>query len=228
MIWSFAEIWVPLAIAFLLGCGVGSLIFQRLSRGRLAGRQASVHRRIEGLLPQPRERARRREEAPPVPVPAPAAVQPATPSRKVAERVESVASAAPSPAASAAPVSPPPTSAAEPERPAPTRRAARTIELPIVTVPSPEEIAAGRPPALDGPRGGKPDNLRKIKGIGGSFEARLHGLGIFHFDQISEWSLKQAAWVAMETGAADRVIRNDWVGQAKALAEELRGGTGSA
>jgi predicted flap endonuclease-1-like 5' DNA nuclease len=27
----------------------------------------------------------------------------------------------------------------------------------------------------------------------------------------------------METGAADRVIRNDWVGQARALAEELRG-----
>jgi NADH-quinone oxidoreductase subunit E len=95
-------------------------------------------------------------------------------------------------------------------------------------VPSPDEIAAGRPPAIDGPRGGKPDSLRRIKGIGESFEARLHALGIFHFDQISEWSLKQAAWVAMETGAADRVIRNDWVGQAKALADEMRAGNREA
>jgi predicted flap endonuclease-1-like 5' DNA nuclease len=214
MIWSLAEIWLPLAIAFLLGCAGGSLLFQRIAVSRFAGMQASIHARIDRSLGQfggtartPRQERRAAKAAP---------VQRAQP-------------APVAPVAESPPPAPPPAPTLE-ERPQPraTARGARTVELPIVTVPSPDEIAAGRPPALDAPRGGKPDSLRRIKGIGESFEARLHALGIFHFDQIAEWSLKQAAWVAMETGAADRVIRNDWVGQAKAFAEEKRAGGGEA
>jgi predicted flap endonuclease-1-like 5' DNA nuclease len=206
MIWSLAEIWIPLAAAFLIGCAGGSLVFQRIAVSRHAGMQESIHRRIEGSLPKLGGFGRRAVR--PARKASPAA--PVVPG-KPADPVE-VAEAPPVPSPSASPA----------ERPAPTRsgRPARTSALPIVTVPSPDEIAAGRPPALEAPRGGRPDNLRRIKGIGESFEARLHALGIFHFDQIAEWSLKQAAWIAMETGAADRVIRNDWVGQARALAAE--------
>jgi NADH-quinone oxidoreductase subunit E len=213
MIWSFAEIWLPFAVAFLLGCAGGSLIFQRIAVSRHAGMQASIHRRIDRRLGQfgsSAAQAPRREK------------RPAKPAPEQKAHLDPRAPVAEAPA-------PPPVSMPE-GRPQPraNARVARTVELPIVTVPSPDEIAAGRPAARDAPRGGKPDNLRRIKGIGESFEARLHALGIFHFDQISEWSLKQAAWVAMETGAADRVIRNDWVGQAKALDEEMRAGSSEA
>ena len=36
-----------------------------------------------------------------------------------------------------------------------------------------------RPPSLDTPRGGKPDDLKKIGGIGPEIEGILHELGIF-------------------------------------------------
>jgi NADH-quinone oxidoreductase subunit E len=212
MIWSFAEIWLPVAFAFLLGCAGGTIIFQRIAVSRYAGRQASIHARIDRRLGRfggvPRERRRIVRAAP----------ASASPEDARADVEDSAAEALAAAAGSL-----------REERPqARAARTARTAELPIVTVPSPDEIAAGRPPALDGPRGGKPDSLRRIKGIGESFEARLHALGVFHFDQIAEWSLKQAAWVAMETGASDRVIRNDWVGQAKALAEKMRAENGDA
>ncbi len=41
---------------------------------------------------------------------------------------------------------------------------------------------------LAAPRGGKADNLTRIKGIGTVNEGKLHALGIFHFDQIAAWT----------------------------------------
>jgi predicted flap endonuclease-1-like 5' DNA nuclease len=76
-----------------------------------------------------------------------------------------------------------------------------------------------RPEALDGPRGGKADNLKEIKGIGPKLEKLCHRLGFYHFDQIANWTDDEVAWVnANLEGFKGRVSRDEWVKQAKILA----------
>jgi len=74
--------------------------------------------------------------------------------------------------------------------------------------------------ALAEPRGGKPDKLVLIKGIGPVNERKLNEHGIFHFDQIAAW--KKADIVAAEAylDFDGRIAREDWIGQAKKLAKE--------
>ncbi|MFU0504899.1 ATP-binding cassette domain-containing protein [Pseudaminobacter sp. NGMCC 1.201702] len=73
--------------------------------------------------------------------------------------------------------------------------------------------------ALAAPRGGTPDRLTQIKGIGPINERKLNEHGIFHFDQIAAW--KKADVQAAEAYLAfdGRIAREDWIGQAKALAK---------
>ena len=88
---------------------------------------------------------------------------------------------------------------------------------------------AASAPAVDGPgskpatltaaRGGQPDNLKEIKGIGPKLETMLHGMGFFHFDQIAAWTTSELAWVDQNlTGFKGRASRDNWVDQAKILA----------
>lgn len=80
-----------------------------------------------------------------------------------------------------------------------------------------------RPTALDGPRGGKADDLKQIKGIGLKMEKLCNSLGFYHFDQIAAWNIQEVAWVdANLEGFKGRVTRDEWVKQAKVLAS---GGT---
>jgi predicted flap endonuclease-1-like 5' DNA nuclease len=81
-----------------------------------------------------------------------------------------------------------------------------------------EKIAGERPPGLAGPRGGKADDLKLIRGIGKQNEGRLHGLGIWHFDQISAWSKQQVLWVGSYLAFPGRIEREEWVKQARQLA----------
>ncbi|CCD94740.1 conserved hypothetical protein [Bradyrhizobium sp. ORS 375] len=82
--------------------------------------------------------------------------------------------------------------------------------------------AGSRPLGLAAPRGGQADDLKLIKGIGKQNEARLHGLGIWHFDQIAAWSAEHAKWVGSYLAFAGRIEREQWISQAKELAS---GGT---
>ncbi|MEL7459405.1 MAG: hypothetical protein AAFX45_13695 [Pseudomonadota bacterium] len=76
-----------------------------------------------------------------------------------------------------------------------------------------------RPAALDGPRGGKADDLKKIKGVGPKMEKLCNSLGFYHFDQIASWTPDEVAWVdANLEGFKGRVTRDTWVDQAKLLA----------
>lgn len=76
-----------------------------------------------------------------------------------------------------------------------------------------------RPEALKGPRDGKADNLKEIKGIGPKMEKMCNGLGFYHFDQIAKWTPDEVAWVdANLEGFKGRVTRDTWVAQAKILA----------
>ena len=55
--------------------------------------------------------------------------------------------------------------------------------------------AADKPKSLTKARGGKPDDLKLIKGVGPKLEALCNKLGFYHFDQIASWTEKEIAWV---------------------------------
>ncbi|RUW59133.1 ATP-binding cassette domain-containing protein [Mesorhizobium sp. M7A.F.Ca.US.008.03.1.1] len=73
---------------------------------------------------------------------------------------------------------------------------------------------------LAAPRGGKADNLTRIKGIGTVNEKKLNDHGIFHFDQIGAW--KKADVEAAEAYLAfdGRIAREEWVKQARLLGQD--------
>ncbi|MFZ5963892.1 NADH-quinone oxidoreductase subunit E [Thalassococcus sp. BH17M4-6] len=76
-----------------------------------------------------------------------------------------------------------------------------------------------RPESLDGPRDGKADDLKMIKGVGPKLEKLLNSLGFYHFDQIAGWSDAERAWVDDHLeGFKGRATRDAWVDQAKVLA----------
>ncbi len=75
---------------------------------------------------------------------------------------------------------------------------------------------------LESPRNGRADNLKKIGGVGPKIEKLLNGLGIFHFDQIAEWSESEIAWVNAEISFKGRIERENWVEQARSLANGLQ------
>ncbi|MEX6507134.1 hypothetical protein [Jiella sp. M17.18] len=92
---------------------------------------------------------------------------------------------------------------------------------------APAGHAAGRPAAgapaaeprrLDAPRGGDPDDLTRISGIGPAVERLLFDIGIFHLDQIAALSDEEIAWLEERLGLAGRVASERWVEQAKTLA----------
>ena len=61
------------------------------------------------------------------------------------------------------------------------------------------------------------DSLTKIKGITSKIESDLNNLGIYHFEQISQWSNKNWEWVE-EFLLLPKIVRaNQWVEQAKVL-----------
>ncbi len=79
---------------------------------------------------------------------------------------------------------------------------------------------ADRPEMLSAARDGKGDNLKMIKGVGPKLEGVLHKLGFFHFDQVASWTAKEIAWVDENLeGFKGRVSRDNWVDQAKVLAD---------
>jgi len=85
---------------------------------------------------------------------------------------------------------------------------------------------ASRPPALDAPRGGKADPLTRIKGLGPKIESALHGIGVYHFDQVAAWTPDQRAWVSEALKLGSRIERGDWIAQAAALTEAAAGAGG--
>lgn len=78
-----------------------------------------------------------------------------------------------------------------------------------------------RPVGLARPRGDRPDDLLKIKGVGRANIQQLHALGIFHFDQIANWSRDEQRWVGSFLAYPGRLDKEDWPGQAKFYAKRL-------
>jgi predicted flap endonuclease-1-like 5' DNA nuclease len=75
-----------------------------------------------------------------------------------------------------------------------------------------------QPRGIAAPRGGTPDELQQISGVGPKIELTLHKLGIFHFDQIAGWTYEEAQWVDDHLKFRGRIARDEWIKQAKQLA----------
>jgi NADH-quinone oxidoreductase subunit E len=92
-----------------------------------------------------------------------------------------------------------------------------------VQEPKEPEVEAGqgtKPATLEAPRDGNADDLKMIKGVGPKLEALLHEFGFYHFDQIASWTEDEVSWVDQNLeGFKGRVSRDDWVEQAKLLAD---------
>lgn len=81
------------------------------------------------------------------------------------------------------------------------------------------EAAPAEPVRMDAPRAGGADDLTRIRGIGPELQGMLNGMGIFHFDQIAQWTEAELAWADTRIEAfPGRARRDDWVGQSRHLA----------
>lgn len=105
-----------------------------------------------------------------------------------------------------------------PSLPSPARRLAARDD----TFVAPAAARSARPAELAGPRGGKSDDLKKIKGIGAKTESVLNDLGIYHFDQIAAWRPENLDWLEGRVAVKGRIRREQWVEQATLLATEIR------
>ncbi|MEC7764220.1 MAG: hypothetical protein VX874_20120 [Pseudomonadota bacterium] len=85
--------------------------------------------------------------------------------------------------------------------------------------PTAEPVATGAgPELLDAPKGGVADDLKYIKGVGPGIEKKLHDAGVFHYDQIAQWTDADIAVMDAKLSFRGRIARDGWVEQAKALA----------
>ncbi len=89
--------------------------------------------------------------------------------------------------------------------------------------PAPEPAAATgvakAPKKLKAAKGGKADDLQRISGVGPKLEKTLHGLGFFHFEQIAGWTPDEVQWVDDNLRFKGRIDREEWIPQAKLLAD---------
>ncbi|TCP58641.1 putative flap endonuclease-1-like 5' DNA nuclease [Rhodovulum bhavnagarense] len=104
---------------------------------------------------------------------------------------------------------------------APAPKPAPAPEPKPAPAPAPAVAEIGkRPAALSGPRAGGADDLKRIKGVGPKLEKLCNALGFYHYDQIAKWTADEVAWVDENLeGFKGRVSRDDWVAQARILAQ---------
>ena len=146
-----------------------------------------------------------------------------------ADAAASKTSAASTAAVATMPTSTPTARAAnEVAAPAPAKPAAAKAAKPAAKAAKPAAAkaakpAAAKPAVLAKARAGGADDLKMIKGVGPVLEKALNASGVFHFDQVAVWKKSDAVWFDENVkGANGRVVRDEWVKQAKILA---KGGT---
>ena len=65
----------------------------------------------------------------------------------------------------------------------------------------------------------KADDLKRISGIGPKLEKVLNGMGVTTFADIAKWTDKDMLKIDATLGLDNRIVRDEWVRQAKALLE---------
>ncbi len=69
---------------------------------------------------------------------------------------------------------------------------------------------------------GPADDLKKISGVGPALETKLHALGVTRFEQIAAFTPEDIQRVDDALSFKGRIERDDWVGQARALADAAK------
>lgn len=113
--------------------------------------------------------------------------------------------------------------AAAPKK-APAAKAAAPKAAAKAAAPKAEAAAVseGVKPAnlLSEARGGQPDDLKLISGVGPKLEGLLHTNGVFHFDQVAAWNAAEIAYMDDQLSFKGRIERDNWIEQASKLAAE--------
>ncbi|MEO0913181.1 MAG: helix-hairpin-helix domain-containing protein [Pseudomonadota bacterium] len=142
---------------------------------------------------------------------APASAKTETPASKAAPVAKAeVAAALKAPAVEKAPAK---------SKPAPAEAVAKAeapAAAPKAAAKTPAKAAVAKP-APKAPA--KPDDLTVIKGIGPKMAEALNAEGVMNYADIAKWSVQDVARMDAKLGGLPgRITRDDWVGQAKALA----------
>ncbi len=118
---------------------------------------------------------------------------------------------------------------------APKAKKAKKADAPVAEAPKPAKKAKAAPAVAaseaDAPgsrpanlmseaRGGQPDDLKRISGVGPKLEGVLHSIGVFHFDQIKDWGPEEIAYMDDKLSFKGRIERDNWIEQAAAFAAE--------
>lgn len=113
------------------------------------------------------------------------------------------------------------------ERIAASAQAAPRAEDPLAVTdedaeaPAPAPQPRKKPPVLAAPRNGAPDDLTLIEGVSALQQSTLYAIGVYHFDQIADWTPENVAWIDNYLRLRGRIDEEEWVEQAAALAREL-------
>lgn len=83
----------------------------------------------------------------------------------------------------------------------------------------PADTPETKPETLSSARAGGADDLKLISGVGPKLEQTLNELGFYHFDQVAKWGPQEIAWVDSRLRFKGRIARDNWMAQAKTLAE---------
>ena len=92
--------------------------------------------------------------------------------------------------------------------------------LKTVSTPPAEEVEKAEPqePKLFAEPPTQIDDLKLISGVGPKLEKLLHSLGIYTFAQVASWGAAEIKWVDDRLKFKGRIVRDQWVEQAAALA----------
>jgi len=101
--------------------------------------------------------------------------------------------------------------AAAAAKPAKKAKASKADATPATTAPA---------NLLTEARGGKPDDLKKISGVGPKLEGILNTNGVFHFDQIAAWNADDIVHMDDLLSFKGRIDRDNWIEQAATFAAE--------
>ncbi|WP_137699944.1 NADH-quinone oxidoreductase subunit E [Marimonas lutisalis] len=127
-------------------------------------------------------------------------------------------------AAKAKAAEPKPAATASADKTGATKQAAKAVAKGKPAVkpaakPASAPVKEKKPRTMTAPRKSGADDLKLISGVGPKLEGTLNELGFWHFDQVAKWTEAEVAWVDERLKFKGRITRDNWIDQAKILAE---------
>ncbi len=101
--------------------------------------------------------------------------------------------------------------------------AAKKVDLTALRSVRSEALRGGLAEAAGGPQTGstppvRPDDLKRIRGVGVLIEKRLNAMGVWSYEQVANWSNADIDRISQALEFRGRIERENWVEQARILA----------